>query len=190
MIDLFLTVCIGFGVLVGLGVALFYFLSVYNGLIELRNNIDKAWANIDVLLKKRYDLIPNLVEVVKGYKRYEKETLETITRYRAQLVTGSPGERAKAHNMITDALKTIFAVSENYPALKANENFLQLQKQLSDMENEISDRREFYNDSVLLYNTKIHSIPDSLLAVFLSMKDKEYFKVAEEQKENIKVRID
>ncbi|MEK6982280.1 MAG: LemA family protein [Candidatus Micrarchaeota archaeon] len=169
--------------------AIFYFLSVYNGLIELKNNIDKAWSNIDVLLKQRYDLIPNLVETIKGYKKYEKETLETITKYRTQLVSGNLSSRATADNMITSALKSIFAVSENYPKLQANENFLHLQQELSRVENQIADRREFYNNSVLLYNTKIHSIPDSIIAGGLSMQDKEYFKASFEEKKEVKVKI-
>lgn len=173
-----------FGILAGIGLlALFYMVVVYNGLVSLRNNIDKAWANIDVLLKQRSDLVPNLVAAVQGYMKHEKGTLEEITRLRTSILKAAgPAEKAKASEAMSAALKSIFAVSENYPKLEASKNFMELQKQLADIENQIADRREFYNDSVVLYNTRIHSIPDSLVASVLGYRDKEYFRATEAEK--------
>ena len=179
-----------FGLVVGGFILfLFYLLTIYNGLIQLRNNIDKAWANIDVLLKQRSDLVPNLVEVVKGYMKHEKRVLEAVTRLRASIMSAEgPAQKARPSEAMTSALKSIFAVAENYPKLQASENFLELQKQLTAIENQIADRREFYNDSVLLYNTKIKSVPDTVIASALSMKEKEYFKVTEEEKKVVEVK--
>ncbi len=186
-----LILCCGFFVFVLFLLAVFYAFSIYNGLISLKNNIEKAWANIDVLLKQRSDLIPNLVETVKGYMKYEKSTLVEITRLRTEIMSAStPGEKARASEGISAAIKSIFAVAENYPQLKASENFLELQKQLSAMENQIADRREFYNDSVLLFNTRIHSVPDMIFASMMGMKDKEYFKATEEEKKLVEVKME
>ncbi len=182
-------VCFGFGGLVFTGIGLFYIGSIYNGLIGLRNNTDKAWANIDVLLKQRYDLIPNLVRTVKEYTKYEKGVLVEITKLRSATINGSPTERAGASNRITEALKSIFAVAEDYLKLRASENFLELQKQLSAIENQITDRREFYNNSVLLYNTRIHAIPDTVLAMVLSMKKREYFKATSDEKKEVEIEV-
>lgn len=182
--------CCGFIILVLVFLAAFYAFSVYNGLISLKNNIEKAWANIDVLLKQRTDLIPNLVETVKGYMKYERGVLQQITRLRTQMMGAvTPGEKAGASEAISGALKSIFAVAENYPQLQASQNFLELQKQLSAIENQIADRREFYNDSVLLYNTRIHSLPDLVFASLMGFKDKEYFKVAEAEKAPVNVKF-
>jgi LemA protein len=182
--------CCGFFAFVLALLAGFYVFSIYNGLISLRNNIEKAWANIDVLLKQRTDLIPNLVETVKGYMKYERSVLTNITALRTSMMGATtPGEKAKASEGISAALKSIFAVAENYPQLQASQSFLKLQEQLSAMENQIADRREFYNDSVLLFNTRIHSLPDMLFASLMGLKDKEYFKVAEEEKEAVKVKL-
>jgi LemA protein len=184
-------ICCGFFGFVLALLAAFYIFSIYNGLISLRNNIEKAWANIDVLLKQRTDLIPNLVETVKGYMKYEKGTLTEITRLRTQMMGAStPGEKALASEGISAALKTIFAVAENYPKLEASQSFLKLQEQLSAIENQIADRREFYNDSVMLFNTRIHSVPDTIFASMMGFKDKEYFKVAEEDKKLVSVKMD
>jgi LemA protein len=183
--------CIGVFVVIGTLLAGFYAFSVYNGLIQLRNNIDRAWANIDVLLKQRSDLIPNLVETVKGYMKYEKSVLEEITNLRTSIMSASgPAEKARSSEAISGALKTIFAVAENYPKLEASQNFLDLQKQLTAMENQIADRREFYNNSVLLFNTKIHSIPDMIFANMLGFRPKEYFKAEEGEKKVVEVKMD
>jgi len=169
---------------VGLGlvafVVLFWIVSIFNGLVQLRNNIDKAWANINVLLKQRNDEIPNLVEIVKGYMKHEKEVIENVTKARtAMLSASSMGEKAAAHEKQSAALKTLFAVAEGYPQLKASDNFLALQKRISALENEIADRREFYNDSVNLYNIRIASLPDMFMAMPMGMQRKELFKILE-----------
>ncbi|MFH0737015.1 MAG: LemA family protein [Candidatus Micrarchaeota archaeon] len=191
MVGFELAICCGFIFVVLGALALFYVFSVYNGLISLRNNIDKAWANIDVLLKQRTDLIPNLVECVKGYMKHEKGVLTELARLRTSMMEAkTPGEKAKASEGLSSALKTVFAVAENYPKLEASSNFLELQKQLSAMENQIADRREFYNDSVLLFNTRIHSVPDMAFASMMGFRDKEYFKVLEEEKKPVAVKMD
>lgn len=191
MIDLAFTFFFGFFALIFALLALFYIISVYNGLINLRNNISKAWANIDVLLAQRSELIPNLVNVVKGYQKYEKSVLEEVTRLRASINTDQgPTAKAKTSDAISASLKTIFAVAENYPDLKASQNFKQLQEELTIIENQLADRREFYNNSVLLYNTRIHSIPDLLFATTLGFKEKEYFKATEDEKEVVDVKME
>lgn len=183
-------ICLGFVVVALAALAVFYIVSIFNGLVSLRNNMDRAWANIDVLLKQRADLIPNLVEAVKGYMKYERGVLEDITRMRAEVLSAEgPAAKARASERMSSALKTLFAVAENYPQLRASENFLKLQEQLSAIENQIADRREFYNNSVLLYNTRIHYFPDMLLALPMGLKDKEYFKVLETEKANVEVKF-
>ena len=135
---------------------LLYVIVTYNGLVRLRNRIQNAWAQIDVQLRRRYDLIPNLVETVKGYAAHEKSTLEAVTQARANAINAQgPVDQARAENMISDALKSLFAVSEAYPDLKANQNFLALQEELSGTEGRISYARQYYNDAVLRLNTKI-----------------------------------
>lgn len=156
---------------------------IYNQLIQVKVNVDKSWANIDVLLKQRYDEIPKLVKVCEGYMKYEASVLEKVTLARTKyLEAKTPGQTAQADSMMTSALKSLFAVSENYPALKANENFMQLQGRVSYLENQIADRREFYNDSVAIFNTRIKQIPDIFVANMLGYSDKEMFKVAESDK--------
>lgn len=151
---------IGF-VLVALAfLAAFCAITAYNGL-ALQNNIGKAWANIDAVFKQRSDLIQNIMETVKGYKKYEKSALEEFTCLRSEIVTGTPAQRAKASELLTGALKSVFAVAEGCPELKANQIFLDLQKQLSAMEDQMADRREFYNDAVLLYNTRVKVLQDA-----------------------------
>jgi LemA protein len=185
-----LVACLGFLGFIILVLIIFYIFSVYNGLISLKNNIERAWANIDVLLKQRSDLIPNLVETVKGYMKHERSVLENITRMRTEILSAQgPAAKAKASEALTSALKSIFAVAENYPQLRASENFLQLQQQISAIENQIADRREFYNESVVLFNTRIHSVPDMILAGMMGFKDKEYFKATEGEKKNVKLEL-
>ena len=176
--------------LVGLIVLFVIFLiMVYNNLITLKNRVDNAWSQIDVQLKRRYDLIPNLVETVKGYAKHEKETLQEVTKYRAQLVTGSPEQKAKANNMITDALKSLFSVAENYPQLKANENFKMLQEELSGTENKLSFVRTAYNDNVLAYNTGMQMFPNNIIAGMLNFIQKPYFDAPELERQNVKVKF-
>src|SRR6056297_1020943 len=145
---------------------------MYNGLIRLRNRVQEAWSDIDVQLKRRADLIPNLVNTVKGYAKHEKTLLENITKARSQLMqAGNVKEKAKANNMLSDTLKSLFAVSENYPDLKANQNFLQLQEELTDTENKIQASRRFYNGNVRDFNTKIQTFPNNIVAGALGFKE-------------------
>lgn len=166
------------------------FIWIYNGLVTLRNRIENAWSQIDVQLKKRTDLIPNLVETVKGYAKHERETFERITDARAATVNAkSVREKAVADNLLSGALKSLFAVSENYPDLKANQNFLQLQEELSGVESKIAYARQFYNDSVLAFNTKIQVFPSNLVAGMLGFLKNDYFRVEGKERENVQVRF-
>jgi LemA protein len=153
-----------------------YLVITYNGLVSLRNRIENAWAQIDVQLKRRYDLIPNLVETVKGYASHERETLDAvITARNAGINASGPGQQAEAENQITGALKSIFALSEAYPDLKANQNFAQLQDEMTGTEGRIAYARQFYNDTVYRYNTKIQSFPANVLANSFRFREREYF---------------
>ena len=168
-----------------------YIITIYNGLIKLKNNIKKSWANIDVLLKQRSDELPKLISTVKGYMKHEKEVLENLTNARTNFLNAKTvAESATADNMISGALKSLFAVAENYPDLKANENFMQLQNRISGIENEIADRREFYNDSVNQYNIRIQSIPDVIVARMMGYTDEEMFEVSEADKKDVEVNFD
>lgn len=170
---------------------LLYFVFVYNGLILLSNNIEKAWANIDVLLKQRYDELPKLLKVCEGYMKYEGETLQKITNARSACLNAKTvGETSVAESALSQSLKTLFAVSENYPELKANESFGQLQERVSYLESQLADRREFYNDSVNLYNIRISSIPDMFIAGTLQMKKKEMFEVQEAERKDVEIKFD
>ena len=174
MIPLFITL----GVLILLTL---FFVGVFNGLVRRRNQMKNAWAQIDVQLKRRYDLIPNLVETVKGYVKHERETLESVTNARnlAQQISGSSvGARAKAEGELSSALSKLLAVVENYPDLKANQNFLALQEELSSTENKISFSRQFYNDSVLQLNNQIQMFPSNLVAGMTGFTNGEFFEVA------------
>ena len=149
---------------------------LYNGLVRLRNRIDGAWSQIDVQLQRRYDLIPNLVETVKGYAAHEKGVFEAVTQARAAAI-GAQGvaQQAQAENMVTSALKSLFAVAEAYPDLKANQNFLALQEELAGTEGRIAYARQFYNDSVQAYNTRIQSVPSNVVARSFGFTEREYF---------------
>ncbi len=162
----------------------------YNRLVTLRNRVDNAWAQIDVQLKRRYDLIPNLLETVKGYMKHEKTTLENITKYRAQIMSGSVEERAKANNMLSQTLKSLFAVAENYPKLEASQNFKLLQEELAGTENKIAYIRTAYNDSVLEYDNAIEMFPSSVIAGMTGFKGKPYFEVPEAEKQAPKVKFE
>jgi LemA protein len=162
-------------------VAVFWFIGAYNGLVRLRNQLENAWAQIDVQLKRRYDLIPNLVETVKGYAKHERETLEKVIQARNFAMNAkSVGERAEAENMLTSTLKTLFAVSEAYPDLKANQNFLKLQEELTSTENKVAFSRQFYNDSVQQFNTRIQMFPTNIVAGMFSFTRRDFFEVKEE----------
>jgi LemA protein len=167
-----------------------YVLVTYNGLISLRNRIENAWAQIDVQLKRRYDLIPNLVETVKGYAAHEKETLDRVIQARnAGMSASGPHDQAEAENVLTGALKSIFALSEAYPDLKANTNFLQLQEELTGTEGRIAYARQFYNDTVYRYNTKIQSFPANMLANRFRFAEREYFRADDEARGNVDVEF-
>jgi len=167
-----------------------YLVAVFNGLIRVKNNIKKSWGNIDVLLKQRSDELPKLINSVKGYMKHERGVLNEITKARTELLKAKTlTEKAKADGIISGALKTLFAVAENYPKLRASENFMQLQNRISGIENELADRREFYNDSVNTYNIRIQSIPDVLVARMMSYRPEEMFKAAEEEKRDVEVKF-
>ena len=166
---------------------LIYF-GYYNRIIRLENRIDNSWAQIDVQLKRRTDLIPNLMETVKGYAKHEKTVFENVTRARAALMgAGTVEEAAAANNMLTGALKSLFAVAENYPQLKANENFKLFQEQLDGIESKIAYARQFYNDSVLAYNNTIQMIPGNFFAAMMGKRPEQYFEIAETAREAPKV---
>jgi LemA protein len=169
---------------------LLYVIVTYNGLVRLRNRIQNAWAQIDVQLRRRYDLIPNLVETVKGYAAHEKGTFEAVTKARANAISAQgPADQARAENMITGALKSLFAVSEAYPDLKANQNFLSLQEELSGTEGRISYARQYYNDAVLRMNTKIQSFPSNILAGMFGFKEHEYFEADDTSRGPVSVQF-
>jgi len=174
----------------GVVLLLLWLLSTYNGLITLRNRVREAWSQIDVQLKRRSSLIPNLVETVKGYAKHEKGVLEEVTKARTALMGAkNPHEAADADNMLTGALKSLFAVSENYPQLKANENFLQLQEELTGTENKIAYSRQHYNDMVMVFNTKIETFPNNIFANTLKFNRETVFEATAEEKRNVKVQF-
>lgn len=179
-----LEIAIGLVVVVAIIVVL-----IYNSLVTVRNNAKNAWAQIDVQLKRRSDLIPNLVETVKGYMKYEKGTLEAVTKARTAIMSAKgPKEAAAADNMLAGALKSLFAVAENYPNLKANEGFMQLQEELSGTETKIAYARQLYNDVVLKYNNTIQTIPSNIIAGLFGFKEMEFFKTeTEAEREPVKV---
>lgn len=167
-----------------------YLISVYNGLISLKNNIKKSWSNIDVLLKQRFNEIPSLVSTVKGYMKYEKNTLKDLTLARsAFLKSNSINQKANADLMASSALKSLFAVAEKYPDLKANTTFNHLQDRISHLEREIADRREFYNESVNLYNVMIKSFPPVLIANILGYKKEPLFQVTSSEKKQVNINL-
>ena len=167
------------------------FIWIFNTLVVLRNRINNAWSQINVQLKKRNDLIPNLVETVKGYAKYEKKVFTEVTKARTSIMNAKTlAKKAQASDMLTNALKSLFAVAENYPKLEASKNFLMLQEELSGIESKIAYARQFYNDSVLKYNNRIQTFPANMLAGGLGHKTREYFKVAEVEKKVPKVKIE
>jgi len=187
MLEIILILC-SVAVLITLTEAAFYYVNTYNSLVGLRNDILKAWANIDVLLKQRNDEIPNLVNSVKGYMEHERETFVEVTKARATLeLAQTIGEKEASNSLITDTLKKLYAVVENYPQLKANETFLKLQTRITGIENQIADRREFYNDAVTIYNTRIGTIPDSIIAQRAHFMRIPLFKASEKERQRIEV---
>ncbi|MFA6391845.1 MAG: LemA family protein [Patescibacteria group bacterium] len=184
--DILLWVVVGLLAVVGL-----WFVATYNGLIKLKNRTDEAWSDIDVQLKRRYDLIPNLVEAVKGYATHEKELFEKVTQARSNAMQATtPEEQGKAENMLSGTLKSLFAVAENYPDLKANQNFAKLQDELSDTENKIQASRRFYNGNVRDFNTKLQVFPTNMVGNMLGFKNREFFEIEDAaQKENVQVKF-
>ncbi|KKR31471.1 MAG: LemA family protein [Candidatus Gottesmanbacteria bacterium GW2011_GWC2_39_8] len=164
--------------------------SLYNGLVTSKMRVKEAWSGIDVQLKRRTDLIPNLIETVKGYAKHEKEVFENVTKARAALMSaGGPHDKAKAEGELTGALKSLFAVAEAYPELKASENFVQLQKELGDTEDKIAYARQFYNTSVLDYNTRIKVFPAVLFAGSLGFTDEEFYEAEEGERKKVEVKF-
>lgn len=176
--------------LLGIVLLVVFIWGLYNGLVTAKARVDESWSGIDVQLKRRADLIPNLVETVKGYATHEKSVFENVTKARSALMgAGTPKEAAEANNQLSSALKTLFAVAEAYPDLKASQNFTELQQQLGDTEDKIAYSRQFYNTNVLDYNVKIKVFPNVLLAGPLGFREVEFFKAAEEEKEEVKVKF-
>jgi LemA protein len=165
---------------------IWYLVTIFNGLVELKNDIDKAWSNIDIMLKQRHDELSKLLDVCKGYMNFESDTLLKITQARSQYQQASTvDQKAQADRSMTSALRGFFAVAENYPDLKANNNFMQLQKRITELENQIADRREFYNDSVNTFNIRIQQMPDTFVASFMKLAPRPMFKVEESDKADV-----
>ncbi len=180
------TAAIGFVIVGSVG----YFLSLYNGLVETKNNVGRAWANVDVLLKQRHDELPKLVKTCETYMQHERAVFDKLSEARAALQGArSVGERAQAEGMIGRALGSIMAVAENYPDLKADQGFRALQQRISELENQIADRREFYNDVVTLFNTRLEQIPDSWVAQGMQLQHAELFKVSEQDREDPRIEF-
>lgn len=164
------------------------FVGMYNGLVRSRNRVKEAWSGIDVQLRRRASLVPNLVETVRGYAEHERGTFEEVTRARSALEqAGSPGDAAQANNMLTGALRHLFAVAENYPQLQAAENFRQLQSELSDIEEKIAFARQFYNTNVLDYNNRLQTVPTTFIAGMFGFTPEEFFEADEEGRAEVKV---
>ena len=164
---------------------------MYNGLVVLRNRCDNAWAQVDVQLKRRYDLIPNLIETVKGYAKHEREVFQNVTDARAKAINASTvKDQGAAENQLSGALKSLFAVAENYPELKANQNFLMLQEELAGTESKIAYARQFYNDQVMLFNQRQQVFPSNIIANMFGFKEREYFELEKPAaKEPVKVQF-
>lgn len=179
-------------ILTVVAVIILFVIFTYNGMITLRNRVSEAWSDIDVQLKRRYNLIPNLVETVKGYATHEEAVITKVTEARAKAINaGTIEEHGKAENMLSGALRSLFAVAENYPALRANENFLQLQNELVDTEDKIQASRRFYNGTVRDYNTKLEVFPSNMVAGMFHFEKREFFELEDEkEREVVKVSFD
>jgi LemA protein len=186
MAEILWTVLIGFAVVGTVG----YGLSIYNSLVALKNNIGRSWANIDVLLKQRHDELPKLVKTCEGYMQHERAVFDKLSEARGALAKArSVPERGEAEGMLTRALGNFFAVAEGYPDLKANQSFLQLQSRISEVENQIADRREFYNDTVTTFNTRIQQMPDAIVAGWLALTPAQLFKVDESDRQDVEIKF-
>jgi LemA protein len=174
---------------VALGIVM-YFVGIYNALVQMKNDIARSFSNIDVLLKQRHDELPKLIETCKGYMQYEQKTLQAVTEARAAYSRATtPGEKAQADNMITGALRTLFAVAENYPDLKANTNFMQLQGRITGLEENIAAQRSRFNEDVNVFNIRIAQIPDVLVARFMNLQPHPLFEVAPADREDVQVKF-
>ena len=177
-------------ILIICGIILLYVITIYNRLILLKNRVKEAWSDIDVQLKRRYNLIPNLVETVKGYATHERELLENVTKARAAAMqAGTMKQKEEAENALSSTLKSLFAVTENYPDLKASTNFLELQRELRDTEDKIQASRRFYNTNVRDFNTKIETFPTNIISGLFNFKKREFFEATEGEKELPKVNF-
>jgi len=176
--------------LVGLIILVALVVYYINRIIQLGNRVDNAWSQIDVQLKKRVDLVPNLVEAVKGYMKHEKDVISEVTKAREKMLGAKTDEeKMKANNQITGALKTIFALAENYPKLRANENFMMLQEELAGVENKIAYSRQFYNDSILTYNNLVSTFPGMMFAGMLRKEKKKHLEITEAERKSVKVKF-
>ena len=181
---------VGLILIIILAILILWIIMMYNGLIKLKNRVDEAWSDIDVQLKRRHDLIPNLINTVKGYATHEKELFEKVTSARtAAISAGTPAQKEEAENMLSGTLKSLFAVAEAYPDLKANQNFLELQRELTDTEDKIQSSRRFYNGNVRDFNTKIETFPTNIFAGMLHFVKREFFQADVLEKENVKVEF-
>ncbi|HPI66995.1 MAG TPA: LemA family protein [bacterium] len=177
-------------ILIVIALIVVWLISVYNSLIRLNNRTKEAWSDIDVQLKRRHDLIPNLVETVKGYATHERELFEKVTSARAAAISAdSPHQKAAAENALSGTLKSLFAVAENYPELRASENFAKLQDELADTENKIQAARRFYNGNARDFNTKMEVFPNNLIVSWLKFTKYDYFEAGAEEKENVEVKF-
>lgn len=185
-----LSMSIGIIVLGLAGVLLVAGVLIYNGLIALKNRVDEAWSDIDVQLKRRYDLIPNLVNTVKGYATHERELFEKVTEARsAAMGAQTPAQKEQAENVLSGTLKSLFAIAENYPDLKANQNFLELQRELTDTEDKIQAARRFYNGNVRDFNIKIETVPSNIIAGMMNLTKREFFEAEEGEKKVVEVKF-
>jgi LemA protein len=184
--EILVTVVIGFIVVGTVG----YIVSIYNSLVAIKNNIGRSWANIDVLLKQRHDELPKLVKTCEGYMQHERAVFDKLSEARGAVANArSVAQRADGENMLTRALGQFFAVAEAYPTLKADQSFVMLQGRISELENQIADRREFYNDTVTTFNTRIQQMPDAIVANWLALKAAELFHVAESDRQDVEIKF-
>jgi LemA protein len=175
-------------ILVALVGTVLYVIALYNSLIRLKNDTDRAWANIDVLLKQRHDELPKLLDTCKGYMQFEQKTLQAVIQARSALQSaGTVAEKAQADGQLSGALKSLFAVAEAYPDLKSNNSFLQLQSRITELEEKIADRREYFNDDVNTLNTRIQQFPDVLIANQMKLSNRELFKASEEERKDVQM---
>lgn len=170
--------------------ALIYLATIYNGLVGLRNDIDKAWSNVDVLLKQRFDEVPRLIEVCKGYMQYESKTLQALTEARTRYArAGTVAQKGAASGNLTGSVDDLFAVAENYPQLKANQSFVGIQQRITELESQIADRREYYNDAINLYNTRMQEMPDKMVAGAMGLRPRAMFPVSAKEKQPLSVTL-